>query len=123
MKSRLRIAILGQSPCHNCHAACCRQNGHDYAAILRGEEIRRFAPFAVKVPIRRAGRIVVEHALPYIKGRCQFLGADNRCTIYEDRPRACRDFQCLPHFNAEGVGRHGPFLQRNPKVLKLLECL
>ncbi|HEX5323418.1 MAG TPA: YkgJ family cysteine cluster protein [Capsulimonadaceae bacterium] len=26
---------------------------------------------------------------------CAFLGADNRCTVYEDRPQACRDFPYL----------------------------
>jgi len=26
---------------------------------------------------------------------CVFLGADNRCTVYEDRPEVCRDFPFL----------------------------
>lgn len=26
---------------------------------------------------------------------CRFLGADNRCTVYEDRPKACHDFPYL----------------------------
>jgi uncharacterized protein len=26
---------------------------------------------------------------------CPFLGEDNRCTVYEDRPQACRDFPFL----------------------------
>ena len=26
---------------------------------------------------------------------CPLLGADNRCTVYEDRPKACRDFPFL----------------------------
>ena len=34
---RIRIAILGASPCGQCTAACCRQNGHAYAALLQGE--------------------------------------------------------------------------------------
>ena len=29
---------------------------------------------------------------------CSFLGADNRCAVYEDRPQACRDF---PYLHAE----------------------
>jgi Fe-S-cluster containining protein len=119
----LRIAIVGQSPCEHCYAACCRQNGHDYAALLRGAERRRFAAFSIEVPIRSDGGIVLERVLPYVDGRCQFLGDDDRCTIYEDRPQACRDFQCVPHFHADGVGRHRVFLQRNPRVLKILEDL
>jgi Fe-S-cluster containining protein len=37
--------------------------------------------------------------------RCKFLGADNRCGIYEQRPRVCRDFderEC--EVNSEDVG-------------------
>ena len=33
---------------------------------------------------------------------CAFLGEDNRCTVYEDRPKACRDFPYLheKHFTS-----------------------
>jgi Fe-S-cluster containining protein len=116
----LRLAILGDSPCGLCTAACCKQNGHDYAAILRGDEVRRFAAFAIDVPIGDGDRIVTERVLPYVDGRCQFLGEDDRCTIYEDRPGACRAFQCVEYFNQRGVGAHGSFLQRNGAVLKTL---
>ena len=120
MSTTLRLAILGDSPCGRCTAACCKQNGHDYAAILRGDEVRRFAAFAVDVPIRDGGRVVIERVLPYVDGRCQFLGEDDRCTIYDDRPGACRAFQCIAHFNQSGVGEHGTFLQRNRAVLDML---
>lgn len=119
----MRIAIVGASPCHLCCAACCKQNGHDFAALLAGDEVRKFAPFAVDVPIRAGERVVVERVLPYVDGRCQFLGDDDRCTIYADRPAACRAFQCVDHFNRSGVGAHGPFLQRNPAVRLMLEQL
>ena len=52
---RLRLAILGDSPCYLCSAACCKQNGHAYAALLQGDdERRRFAPFAIDVAIEGA---------------------------------------------------------------------
>ena len=117
---RLRIAIVGQSPCQLCHAACCKQNGHAYAAILSGDEIRKFAAFSVDARIADAGRIVIEKVLAYRDGRCQFLGEDDRCTIYADRPAACRAFQCINAFDPRG---HDTFLQRNPRVLNLLETL
>ena len=122
---RVRIAILGDSPCHLCTAACCKQNGHSYAARLQDDEIRRFAPFAIDVPIMRDGdnRLTYERVLPYINGRCQFLGDDDRCAIYDDRPRACRQFQCIESYNADGIGVHGVFLQRNPRVRELLDSL
>ena len=119
----LRLAILGDSPCDLCFAACCRQNGHEYAALLQGDEVRKFAAFAVDVPIRHDGQLISERVLPYVNGRCQFLGEDERCTIYDDRPRACREFQCVPHFNREGIDQHGSFLQRNPRVLRMLQTL
>jgi Fe-S-cluster containining protein len=121
---RLRIAILGASPCEGCRANCCRQNGHDYAVLLRADEVRKFAPFALPVPIaQQDGRVITEHVLPYIAGRCQFLGPDNLCTIYEDRPASCRQFECVKHFNAQGLRAHARFLQLNSDVLARLEAL
>jgi Fe-S-cluster containining protein len=119
----VRIAILGDSPCHLCTAACCKQNGHAYAALLRGDEVRRFAPFAIDVPIQSDAGVIFERVLPYRDGRCQFLGDDDRCTIYEDRPMSCRLFQCVEQFNSERIGEHGMFLKRNPVVLMMLKQL
>ena len=91
---RLRLAILGESPCDECFAACCKQNGHDFAVLLQGDEVRKFAPFAIDVHIQRGAQLIPERVLPYRNNRCQFLGDDDRCTIYEDRPDTCRNF---PH--------------------------
>lgn len=112
-----------RSPCDRCYAACCRQNGHEFAAVLQGDvERRRFAAYSVEATFVRAdGSAHVQRVLPYVDGRCQFLGDDDRCTIYEDRPAACRQFECADHFHRDGAGRHGEFLIRNPRVLKLLE--
>lgn len=113
----------GRSPCERCYAACCRQNGHAFAAVLQGEaERRKFAAFAVDATFARAdGTVTSERVLPYVNGKCQFLGDDDRCTIYDDRPLACRQFECVAHFHRDGAGRHGEFLLRNPRVLTLLE--
>jgi Fe-S-cluster containining protein len=121
----VRIAILGDNPCHLCTAACCKQNGHDYAALLQGDEVRKFAAFAIDARIDTGGArgVVVEKVLPYVNGRCQFLGEDDRCTIYEDRPAACRAFGCVGDFNREGIGAHGLFLRRNAPVLRILQDL
>ena len=117
---RVRIAIFGASPCGQCTAACCRQNGHEYAALLQGDEVRRFAPYAIDARIRAGGRVVVEKVLPYVEGRCVFLGEGGECLVYEDRPQACRAFECVRHFSRHGVGRHDVFLERNPRVLEML---
>jgi Fe-S-cluster containining protein len=120
---RVRIAIVGDSPCGLCTAACCKQNGHEYAAILRGDEVRKFAAFAMDVKFRNGQRFMTERVLPYVNGRCQFLGDDDRCTIYEDRPGSCRAFQCTSDFAVNGQLQHGVFLQRNRDVLEMLESL
>ena len=121
----MRLAILGDSPCHLCYAACCKQNGHDFAVLLEGDERRKFRPFAAEVSITHDGTTVVESALPYRDGRCVFLGPDDRCTIYEDRPANCRRFQCVRYYHLGGADftRHGEFLGRNSKVLEMLERL
>jgi Fe-S-cluster containining protein len=117
----VRVAIVGASPCEECAANCCKENGHAYAVLLQGDEARRFAAYSVDARIDAgAGVVVVERVLPYVAGRCQFLGPDDRCTIYEDRPAACRAFECVRYFNKRGIGRHGRFLELNPDVLARL---
>jgi Fe-S-cluster containining protein len=120
---KLRIAILGASPCGRCRANCCKQNGHDYAVLLRPHEYARFGPFSARVAIDAGGGRgrVWERVLPYAGGHCQFLGADDRCTIYEDRPQACREFECVRYYNQSGVGRHARFIELNPDVGEMLD--
>lgn len=127
---RIRIAILGASPCNQCSAACCRRTVSEYAILLQtAEERRRFAPWSVTLPVREAdGTLRHERVIPYRDdgeggGRCPFLGDDDRCTIYDDRPIACRRFECTRHFNQHGLLRHGLFLRGNRAVANLLETI
>ena len=122
---RLRLAILGDSPCDRCTAACCRQNGHAYAVLLEGDERRKFAPWARDVPVRQGDVIASERVLPYRDGRCVFLGEDDRCTVYEDRPVNCRRFQCVTGYRPvpDDPAGHSPFLRANPEVVRVLDGL
>ena len=122
---RLRLAILGDSPCDLCTAACCRQNVHEFAVLLEGDERRKFAPWAVDVPMRQGDVLATERVLPYRGGRCVFLGADDRCTIYDDRPAHCRRFQCISGYQPLGrdTGGLSRFLIANPSVVRVLEGL
>jgi Fe-S-cluster containining protein len=106
-------------------AACCKQNGHDFAVLLQGDlERRRFAPWSQDVRLANdEGVERSERVIAYVGGRCPFLGEDDRCRIYDDRPQACRTFQCVADYASEGVGRHGRFLRLNPHVLSMLEAL
>jgi Fe-S-cluster containining protein len=84
-------------------------------------ERRRFAPWAITLPVRdHAGIVHHEQVIPYRNERCPFLGQDNRCTIYDDRPQSCRDFECTRHFNQHAIGEHGLFLRGNPHVVAIL---
>ena len=118
---RIRIAIVGESPCDKCCAACCKQNGHEFAVLLEGDEVRRFAAYSTTVQIEKAGQLRTERVIPYIEGRCPCLGLDDRCTIYEDRPNSCRIFQCTNRFNRYGIGKHDRFLELNPTVREMLD--
>jgi Fe-S-cluster containining protein len=55
---------------------------------------------------------------------CPFLAADNRCTIYESRPTACREY---PHTNRKKMQQILDLTFRNtlvcPAVLKITEGL
>jgi Fe-S-cluster containining protein len=94
------------------------------------EERRRFAAWSITVPVRDAAARELRHerVIPYRErgdegACCPFLGRDDRCTIYEDRPQACRRFECTRHFNQAGVGRHGLFLRGNARVIQLLQAV
>lgn len=50
-----------------------------------------------------------------VKGTCMFLGPDNLCTIYEQRPAKCRGHQ-PPH--CESFGQYHDVLIRTPQELE-----
>lgn len=88
------------------------------------DERRRFAPWSLSLPVAdEYGHVNHERVIAYRDGRCPFLGDDSRCTIYDDRPSACRAFECTRHFNQRGIGRHGLFLEHNPQVVMILSRL
>ncbi|HEX7901144.1 MAG TPA: YkgJ family cysteine cluster protein [Planctomycetota bacterium] len=84
-----------------CRAVCCR----GMRAPLADEEIAsgRYESEAVE------GRIVLRQK----DGGCVYLGEDDRCSIYADRPAACRRFDCSGHrfqlypITAPRVGERG----------------
>ena len=85
-------------PCGGC-TACCRSHQFvliepDEAATLRRVDRRLLAP----APGRPPGWQVLGFDR---EGRCPMLGQSG-CTIYEDRPRTCRVYDCRV-FAAAGV--------------------
>lgn len=55
---------------------------------------------------------------------CAFLGSDNYCSIYEDRPKACREY---PHTNRKKIVQIMDLTYKNttvcPAVLEIVERL
>ena len=113
-----RIAILGPSPCERCDAACCKQSAWPFAVLLQGEdECRRFRAWSTFTPLAEAdGSVRTAQVIGYQYGRCPFLGDDDRCGIYDDRPLSCRQFECTKRF-----GNDATFFAANPRVRALLE--
>jgi len=79
--------------CTTC-ANCCKT----LRIVVDNNDIRRLAA--------RLGMSFQQFSRKYVRAEadktkflastpCQFLAADNRCTVYDDRPQACRDFPYL----------------------------
>jgi Fe-S-cluster containining protein len=92
--------IWSQIDCTTC-AHCCRT----LQVVVDRADIRRLAARLQMKPEGFAARFVkmAEDKTQYLaKSPCPFLGEDNRCTVYEDRPKACHDFPYLhaKHFTS-----------------------
>ncbi|RED48444.1 YkgJ family cysteine cluster protein [Seonamhaeicola aphaedonensis] len=81
-----------QTDCLEC-ANCCKTTG----PLFTDKDIGRIAKFFRIKPqqfIEQYLRIDEENDYVLQSVPCTFLGADNYCSIYEVRPKACREF---PH--------------------------
>ncbi|HKK87634.1 MAG TPA: YkgJ family cysteine cluster protein [Saprospiraceae bacterium] len=89
---RLHAEVFEEIDCLDC-ANCCKTT----SPIFRDADIRRIARH---LKIKPAELIDVHLGLDaegdYVLKRspCVFLGEDNKCSIYEHRPKACREY---PH--------------------------
>lgn len=70
--------------CLTCPSPCCTI----LAAGLTEEEARS-GRYRVEGPDQHGNHYL---ARPY--GRCAYLTQDNSCSIYQDRPAVCRNYQC-----------------------------
>jgi len=113
------LSRLPEPPCQGCTGACCKQQGpeYNYSVMLTPEDGDKFDDVAWWYD-HPDGFYV--RGLPYEDGKCVYLGDDNRCTIYEERPQICRRFNCLVGYRPEGLSE---FLKRNSPVVTLIESL
>lgn len=94
-----RLPTVGADvPCGSC-TGCCRAS---YFIHIRPDEQAALAriPRALLFPAPGlpAGHVLMGYDA---QGRCPML-VEDRCTIYEDRPQTCRDFDCRV-FAATGI--------------------
>jgi Fe-S-cluster containining protein len=80
---------LGEPPCHRCRALCCR--GFTTIPVYPD----RYTEDATLVDAGYVERQGAHWTLPRADGRCVYLDdTTNLCLIHDERPRACRDYDC-----------------------------
>ena len=85
-------AEFEQTDCLKC-ANCCKTTG----PLFTNADVERMAKYFKQKPqqfIEQYLRVDEENDYVLQQVPCTFLGADNYCSIYDVRPKACREF---PH--------------------------
>lgn len=85
--------VWQQIDCTTC-ANCCRT----LQIEVDNQDIKRLAlhfGLSSQQFSQKHVRIAEDGAKHFGSSPCPFLGEDNRCTVYEERPQACRDFPYL----------------------------
>ena len=86
-------AVWKQIDCTQC-ANCCRT----LQIVVDSKDVKRLATRLGLSPQQFSRKYMHTDAdgVKHLASTpCVFLGADNRCTVYEDRPQACHDFPYL----------------------------
>jgi uncharacterized protein len=118
----LHEAVFDEVDCLDC-ANCCRTLGPritdaDVQRIAASLRIRPSAFVQNYLVVDEDGDNVFK-SMP-----CPFLGSDNYCSIYEVRPKACREY---PHTDRPRVYQVLPLMLKNssicPAVFEILERL
>ncbi len=96
-------AVWKQIDCTAC-AHCCKT----LRIVVDDNDIRRLATrlgMSVRQFSKTHVRVDEDDEKYLANSPCSFLGEDNRCTVYEDRPQACRDFPYLhsPDFRSRSI--------------------
>ena len=112
--------VFAQTDCLQC-ANCCKTTSPIFypVDIDRLSKALRMKPgeFIEKYLVIDEDRDYVLKSAP-----CPFLGADNYCSVYESRPRACREY---PHTDRKKMSQVLDLTYRNtlvcPAVLEIVE--
>jgi Fe-S-cluster containining protein len=119
---RLHESVFETINCLDC-ANCCRTLG----PRITDADVRRIASSQrIKPSLFVERYLVVDEEGDYIfrSMPCPFLGSDNHCSIYEERPKACREY---PHTDRRRIYQILPLTLKNsaicPAVFEILERL
>jgi Fe-S-cluster containining protein len=115
-------------PCETCAAPCCtvfiiHLTPEEYNSGFLAENAVRVTPEIRKGLKTRGSTLLSAYSLltSEIEGEdsfmlegvagvsCPFLGSDNGCTIYEDRPLVCRTYSCVNDDRITDAMRAGDF--------------
>ena len=118
----LHEAVFETISCLDC-ANCCRTLG----PRITDTDVRRIAAalrIKPSVFVERYLRMDEEGDYIFQSMPCPFLGRDNYCSIYDDRPKACREY---PHTDRRRVYQVMALALKNssicPAVFEILERL
>lgn len=103
--------VFEQTDCLDC-ANCCR----NYSPIFKPHDINRLAGFLNIKPGQFIDQYVhLDEEGDYVLNTspCPFLGEDNKCSVYEFRPKACREY---PHTDARRLDQLTGITAKNVKV-------
>lgn len=108
--------VFAKTDCLAC-GNCCKSA----PPIVTQKDIKRIAKFLKTTP----KQIFRNHVIQDFNGEmsfdsvpCSFLGEDNRCSIYEARPFACRDY---PHTDRGGFMKRKRIHLENVKICPAVE--
>ncbi len=107
----LHDQVFLEIDCLEC-ANCCRGTG----PLLRERDISRLAKTLRLRPgefVETYLKIDEEQDFVFQSLPCPFLGSDNYCSVYEDRPGACRDY---PHTDHMSFKKYTSQMLRNTLV-------
>ena len=114
--------VFEETDCLTC-ANCCKTT----SPIFYQNDIERLAKsFRIRPGefIEQYLRVDEDHDHVLKSSPCPFLGDDNYCSVYEDRPKACREY---PHTNRKKMVQIMDLVYKNtfvcPAVFEMVERL